>query len=99
VVPIVAQSVNQSNGTSLFLSGGAQEEALLHFFAEGLVPDCTVPSNNGNADLIHVGDTFWNGYYPFIDYSTGGSIDGMIQATEANLAKISNDTSCVRQVT
>jgi len=48
-----------------------------------------------NADVIHVGDTFWNGYYPFIDYSTGGSIDGMIQATEANLAKISNDTIVV----
>jgi len=45
-----------------------------------------------NADIIHIADTFWNGYYPFIDYSTGGSIDGMIQATEANLAKITNDT-------
>ena len=42
------------------------------------------------ADIIHVGDTFWNGYYPFIDYSTGGSIDGMIRATEANLAKITD---------
>jgi len=42
------------------------------------------------ADSIHVGDTFWNGYYPFIDYSTGGSIDGMIRATEANLAKITD---------
>lgn len=41
-----------------------------------------------NADIIHVADTFWNGYYPFIDYSTGGSIDGMIRATEANLSKI-----------
>src|ERR1700751_5629629 len=40
-----------------------------------------------DADVFHVGDTFWNGYYPFIDYSTGGSIDGMIRATEANLAK------------
>lgn len=39
-----------------------------------------------NADILHVADTFWNGYYPFIDYSTGGSIDGMIRATEANLA-------------
>ena len=44
------------------------------------------------ADIIHIADTFWNGYYPFIDYSTGGSIDGMIQATEASLAKISKDT-------
>jgi len=44
------------------------------------------------ADVLHVGDTFWNGYYPFIDYSTGGSIDGMIRATESNLAKITNNT-------
>src|SRR5215468_152491 len=44
------------------------------------------------ADILHVADTFWNGYYPFIDYSTGGSIDGMIRATEANLAKITNHT-------
>jgi hypothetical protein len=40
--------------------------------------------------FFHVADTFWNGYYPFIDYSTGGSIDGMIRATEANLAKVTD---------
>jgi glyoxylase-like metal-dependent hydrolase (beta-lactamase superfamily II) len=45
-----------------------------------------------DADIIHVADTFWNGYYPFIDYSTGGGIDGMIRATEANLAKITKKT-------
>ena len=40
------------------------------------------------ADVFHTGDTWWNGYYPFIDYSNGGSIDGMIRATEATLAKV-----------
>lgn len=40
-----------------------------------------------DADVLHVGDTRWNGVYPFIDYSTGGSIDGTIRATKANLAK------------
>src|SRR5262249_41858751 len=35
---------------------------------------------------------FWNGFYPFIDYSTGGSIDGMIRATEADLAKVTDKT-------
>src|SRR5215469_7498913 len=44
------------------------------------------------ADVIHVGDTFWNGIYPFIDYSTGGSIDGMIRATEQNLSLITDKT-------
>ncbi|MEO7272110.1 MAG: MBL fold metallo-hydrolase [Vicinamibacterales bacterium] len=38
------------------------------------------------ADVLHVGDTWWNGLYPFIDYSTGGSIDGTIRAAEANIA-------------
>ena len=44
------------------------------------------------ADVIHVGDTFWNGIYPFIDYSTGGSIDGMFRATERNLSLITDKT-------
>jgi glyoxylase-like metal-dependent hydrolase (beta-lactamase superfamily II) len=45
-----------------------------------------------NADIIHVADTFWNGHYPFIDYSTGGSIDGMIRAAEANVARVTEKT-------
>jgi len=44
------------------------------------------------ADVLHVGDTFWNRDYPFIDYSTGGSIDGQIRAAEANLAKVTEKT-------
>ena len=45
-----------------------------------------------DADILHAGDTFWNGYYPFIDYSTGGNIDGMIRATEMNVAKATQKT-------
>lgn len=44
------------------------------------------------ADVIHVGDMWWNGFHPFIDYSTGGSIDGMIRATERNLAAVTDKT-------
>jgi glyoxylase-like metal-dependent hydrolase (beta-lactamase superfamily II) len=46
------------------------------------------------ADVIHVGDTLWNGIYPFIDYSTGGSIDGMIRAAERNL-RVTTDKTVV----
>ncbi|MCQ1775833.1 MBL fold metallo-hydrolase [Neorhizobium galegae] len=46
----------------------------------------------GEADVLHVGDTYWNGIYPFIDYSTGGSIDGMIAACEANLSASTDKT-------
>jgi glyoxylase-like metal-dependent hydrolase (beta-lactamase superfamily II) len=47
------------------------------------------------ADIIHVADTFWNGHFPFIDYSTGGSIDGMIRAAEANVARVTEKTIVV----
>jgi glyoxylase-like metal-dependent hydrolase (beta-lactamase superfamily II) len=42
------------------------------------------------ADVFHTGDTFWNRNYPFIDYSTGGSIDGTIRAAEANIATVTD---------
>lgn len=45
-----------------------------------------------DADILHVADTWWNGYYPFIDYSTGGSIDGSIRAAEANVARVTEKT-------
>jgi len=44
------------------------------------------------ADVLHTGDTWWNGHYPFIDYSTGGSIDEMIRAAEANVARVTDKT-------
>lgn len=31
------------------------------------------------ADVLALGDTFWNGYYPYIDNEDGGSIDGAIK--------------------
>jgi glyoxylase-like metal-dependent hydrolase (beta-lactamase superfamily II) len=45
-----------------------------------------------DADVMHVGDTWFNGFYPFIDTSTGGSINGMIRATEKNLAAVGAKT-------
>ena len=37
------------------------------------------------ADVLQLGDIFWNGYYPFIDYGAGGSIDGTIRLTNIAL--------------
>jgi len=45
-----------------------------------------------DVDILQTGDTFWNGSYPFIDYSTGGSIDGQIRAAEINLARATGKT-------
>ena len=44
------------------------------------------------ADVLHCGDTFWNGHYPFIDTANGGSIGGTLRATEENLKLASEKT-------
>src|ERR1700761_748737 len=54
--------------------------------------DSDISVTFAEANVVHVGDIFWNGIYPFIDYSTGGSIDGMIAACDASLSAVSNDT-------
>ena len=54
--------------------------------------DCDISVRFGEADILHAADTYWNGIYPFIDYSTGGSIDGMIVASDANLAATTDKT-------
>ncbi|MBV8794651.1 MAG: MBL fold metallo-hydrolase [Hyphomicrobiales bacterium] len=54
--------------------------------------DSDISVRFAEANILHVADTFWNGVYPFIDYSTGGSIDGMIAACDANLAAATADT-------
>jgi cyclase len=42
------------------------------------------------ADVFHLGDTLFNGMYPFIDVSSGGRIDGMIAAADRVL-KVAGD--------
>jgi glyoxylase-like metal-dependent hydrolase (beta-lactamase superfamily II) len=48
-----------------------------------------------DANILMTGDTWWNGYFPFIDYSTGGSLAGTIRAVEANIAAVAADTIVV----
>jgi cyclase len=38
------------------------------------------------ANVLHLGDVFFNGSYPFIDVSTGGNMPGMIAAADRALA-------------
>lgn len=40
----------------------------------------------GRANVVHMGDTYFNGMYPFVDVDTGGTIDGMIAVADEVLA-------------
>ncbi len=47
------------------------------------------------ANVLHVGDTWFNNFYPFIDEDSGGSIGGMIRAAEKSLAVGDKDTKII----
>ncbi len=47
------------------------------------------------ANVLHTGDVFFNGFYPYIDGSTGGRVDGVIEATDRLLSLADADTKIV----
>jgi glyoxylase-like metal-dependent hydrolase (beta-lactamase superfamily II) len=47
------------------------------------------------ANVLHMGDLFFNGRYPFIDTGSGGSADGLIEAVRAGLALTDADTKII----
>jgi glyoxylase-like metal-dependent hydrolase (beta-lactamase superfamily II) len=48
-----------------------------------------------NDNVIHAGDLYFNGMYPFIDAEHGGSIDGMIAGTTRILRLADDDTRII----
>jgi glyoxylase-like metal-dependent hydrolase (beta-lactamase superfamily II) len=47
------------------------------------------------ANVVHMGDTFFRGRFPFIDTATGGSIDGLITAAGRALAVMDAETRII----
>jgi cyclase len=47
------------------------------------------------ADVIHAGDVFFNGQYPYIDVDAGGSIDGVIEAVSLILDLAGDQTKII----
>lgn len=47
------------------------------------------------ANVLHMGDTFFNSGYPFIDTGSGGTIDGVLAALQSGLSMTDADTIVV----
>ncbi|MBW2194723.1 MAG: MBL fold metallo-hydrolase [Deltaproteobacteria bacterium] len=47
------------------------------------------------ANVIHAGDFFFNGFYPFIDVRHGGSLKGMIKAVDKVLSLVDDSTKII----
>lgn len=48
-----------------------------------------------NADVLHMGDTFFNSGYPFVDRGSGGTVQGMIEAAERGLELAGESTQII----
>ncbi len=47
------------------------------------------------SDVVHMGDTYFNGFYPFIDVSSGGTAEGVLAAAERVLALAGDKTKII----
>jgi cyclase len=47
------------------------------------------------ANVVHMGDTFVNGMFPFVDAESGGRTVGLIEAAQRVLARANNTTKIV----
>jgi glyoxylase-like metal-dependent hydrolase (beta-lactamase superfamily II) len=48
-----------------------------------------------HANVVHMGDTFFNGRYPLVDLASGGAVGGMIAAADRVLAIADADTKII----
>jgi len=47
------------------------------------------------SNVLHTGDTYFKGRYPYIDLNSGGSVNGYIEATKRGLMVIDEDTKII----
>lgn len=47
------------------------------------------------ANVVHMGDVYFSGFYPIIDASSGGSLNGMIEAVDQVLPMLNDQTKII----
>jgi cyclase len=73
----------------------ANGEILMLQYLQPAHTDTDIYIHFQKSNVIHMGDTFFNGSYPVIDASTGGKIDGMIGAADKVLPLADNNTRII----
>ena len=83
--------ITYPDGMSLHLNG---ERVRLHHVKHAHTDGDSIVFFEG-ANVVHMGDVFFNGMYPFIDIESGGSIMGIVAAANTVLSKIDDDTKII----
>lgn len=75
------------------LSHGGEKVVYRHLPSAHTDGDVTIHFRNAN--VYHTGDLLFNGMYPFIDYSAGGSIEGMVAAADRIIEAVDGKTKII----
>jgi glyoxylase-like metal-dependent hydrolase (beta-lactamase superfamily II) len=79
------------------------EQASLHFNGLTIRAEHVAPAHTDGdaviyfepANVVHLGDLYFNGIYPFVDFSSGGEPRGMIAGVRGVLARIDDHTKVI----
>lgn len=85
-------TVTFSEDIQLYLNG---EDIMAFHLHDGAHTDGDAIIYFPNSNVIHTGDTYFNGRYPFIDLSSGGSINGIIKVCDAVLMLANEETKII----
>ncbi len=80
--------VTFNDQAGLHLNG---EQARMHYVANAHTDGDSIVHFEGS-NVVHMGDTFFAGMFPFIDVDSGGSVEGMIAAANKVLAMVNDET-------
>jgi cyclase len=80
-----------TEGTKIYFNG--EQLTIAHIPPAHTDSDIYVRYEKGN--VLHMGDVWFNGTYPFLDGGTGGSIDGMIAGAALGASLADADTKIV----
>lgn len=83
----------QTFGDETTMAANGEDLLLQHVAPAHTDTDITV--RFAKANVLHLGDLFFNGSYPFIDAATGGRMDGMVAAADAALKGVDASTRIV----
>ena len=73
--------INGENVAAIHVSNAHTDGDTLLYFTE--------------SNVLHTGDTYFNGRYPYIDLNSGGSVKGYINAARKGLMLIDQDTKII----
>lgn len=90
-----AQALPTENFASNYTLNHGGHELLLQHPAQPAHTDGDSFVYIKDANIIHMGDLGFNGLYPFIDYSVGGSIGGMVKAVDEVLKLADDNTKII----